>query len=240
MAIYAVADIHGEYGMFMELLDKIGLKETDTLYILGDVLDRGPHPIKVLLKLMEMPNAVPIVGNHELMALECLEFLCREITEEALMNLDAEMSNNLISWQRNGSMSTTDEFHKLDREMRQEVLEYIKEFQLYEQLTVNGTQYLLVHAGLGNYSQNKDIEDYSLKELVWDRADYETQYFDDVYVVTGHTPTQHIEGNDRPGSIYRKNNHIAIDCGACFYGGRLAAICLDTGEEFYSLPNTRE
>ena len=36
------------------------------------------------------------------------------------------------------------------------------------------------------------------------------------------------------GYIYRKNNHIAIDCGACFPGGRLAAICLDTGEEFYS------
>ena len=40
----------------MELLDIIKLKETDTLYILGDVLDRGPRPIKVLLKLMEMLN----------------------------------------------------------------------------------------------------------------------------------------------------------------------------------------
>ncbi|MCI8647344.1 MAG: hypothetical protein HFE76_11290 [Firmicutes bacterium] len=58
------------------------------------------------------------------------------------------MSNNLISWQRNGSMRTVYEFYKLDSEMRQEVLKYIKEFQLYEQLTVNGTQYLLVHGAL--------------------------------------------------------------------------------------------
>ncbi|MCR5596455.1 MAG: fructose-bisphosphatase class III [Lachnospiraceae bacterium] len=60
--------------MLMEPLDKINLKDTDTLYILGDVLDRGPHPIKTLQKLMEMPNVICLVGNHELMALECLEF----------------------------------------------------------------------------------------------------------------------------------------------------------------------
>ncbi len=65
-----------------------------------------------------------------------------------MAELDAEMSNNLISWQRNGSMRTVYEFYKLDSEMRQEVLKYIKEFQLYEQLTVNGTQYLLVHGAL--------------------------------------------------------------------------------------------
>ena len=32
--------------------------------------------------------------------------------------------------------------------------------------------------------------------------------------------------------IYKKNNHIAIDCGAV-YGNRLGCICLDTMEEFY-------
>ena len=53
-------------------------------------------------------------------------------------------------------------------------------------------------------------------------------------VISGHTPTQLIEENPRPGYIYRHNNHVAIDCGACFAGGRLAAFCLDSGEEFYS------
>lgn len=55
-----MSDIHGEYDKFMELLDKIKLKETDTLYILGDILDRGPHPIKTLRKLMDMPNVICI------------------------------------------------------------------------------------------------------------------------------------------------------------------------------------
>lgn len=59
----------------------------------------------------------------------------------------------------------------------------------------------------------------------------------DKYVITGHTPTQAIRNNPNPGYIYRQNNHIAIDCGATYPGGRLAAICLDTGEEYYSEPN---
>lgn len=37
IATYVIADIHGEYPKFMDLLEKIRLKESDTLYILGDV-----------------------------------------------------------------------------------------------------------------------------------------------------------------------------------------------------------
>ena len=92
----------------------------------------------------------------------------------------------------------------------------------------------------GIICRKKDIEDYSLHELLWVRADYDVRNFADVYVISGHTPTQTIEDNPRPGFIFRRNNHIAIDCGAHYPGGRLAAICLDTGEEFYSTPNEME
>ena len=89
------------------------------------------------------------------------------------------------------------------------------------------------HDGLGNYYPGKDIEEYSIKELIWDRAEYDIQYFDDTYVVTGHTPTQGIMGNPKPGYAYRENHHIAIDCGCNRRNGRLAAVCLDTGREYY-------
>ena len=240
MSTYVISDIHGQYDMFMELLGKIKLKETDTLYVLGDVLDRGPHPIQTLRKLMEMPNAVCMVGNHELMALECLKFLMKEITNMSIDELDEEMLDNLVTWQYNGSKTTIDEFGKLDLQEKQDVIDFIGDLLLYEELTVNGKDYLLVHAGLGNFSPEQDIEDYSLHDLIWVRADYDVQYFDDTYVISGHTPTQTIEDNPRPGYIYRKNNHIAIDCGAHYPGGRLAAICLDTGEEFYSSTNDEQ
>ncbi|MCH5267533.1 MAG: serine/threonine protein phosphatase [Lachnospiraceae bacterium] len=237
MAIYVTSDIHGQYDMFMELLEKINLQEGDTLYILGDVLDRGPHPIKTLMKLMEMPNAVCLVGNHEVMAVECLELLMTKITEKNIKKLNETMVENLLTWMYNGARTTIDEFRALDREMRQSVLDFINEFQIYEEVSVGGKDYLLVHAGLGGFYPGKEMEEYSLDELIWSRAEYDIQYFEDIYVVTGHTPTQTIIGNPRPGYIFKGFNHIAIDCGCYRPDGRLAAICLDTGEEFYSSNN---
>lgn len=234
MATYVVSDIHGQYDKFINLINKINLQDSDDLYVLGDVVDRGPHPIKTLRKLMEMPNVICLVGNHDLMALECLEFLMQEITDDTVGLLDGEMMDKLIHWNRNGSKTTIDEFGKLDTDEKKDVIEFIKNFSIYEELEVAGKEYLLVHGGLGNFSPEKDIEDYSLYDIVWSRADYRRKYFDDIYLVTGHTPTQTIKSNPRPGYIYRANNHIAIDCGACFDDGRLAAICLETGEEFYS------
>ena len=53
--------------------------------------------------------------------------------------------------------------------------------------------------------------------------------------MTGHTPTQGILGNPKPGYIYKANHHIAIDCGCNRRNGRLAAVCLDTGREILML-----
>lgn len=233
IATYVMADIHGEYELFIKLLEKINLKEADTLYVLGDVVDRGPHPVKVLLKLMEMPNAICLVGNHELMALECLTFLMQEITELSVASIDEKLLDNFVIWQYNGGRTTIDEFCGLTSEMQREVIDFIKEFVIYEEITVSGENFLLVHGGLGNFYPGKKMEDYSLKELVWDRAAYDIKYYDDKYVVTGHTPTQGIAGNLRPGYVFKGNNHIAIDCGCNRPDGRLAAVCLDTGEEYY-------
>ena len=91
----------------------------------------------------------------------------------------------------------------------------------------------MVHAGLGNFSPNKSMWKYELNELVWERTDYEVPYFDDKYVITGHTPTMLIIGNPKLGYIYKANNHIAIDCGCSFKEGRLACLRLEDMKEFY-------
>lgn len=52
-------------------------------------------------------------------------------------------------------------------------------------------------------------------------------------MISGHTPTMLIENNPRPGFIYQANNHIAIDCGCSFPGGRLGCLRLEDMKEFY-------
>ena len=58
IATYVISDIHGEYDMFMDLLEKIDFKSSDTLYIIGDIIDRGPHPKKIIKKIMSMSNVI--------------------------------------------------------------------------------------------------------------------------------------------------------------------------------------
>ncbi len=99
MSTYVISDIHGEYDMFLRLLEKIKFSERDTLYVLGDVLDRGPHPIKVLLEMMKYPNILPVVGNHEVMGISGLRFLMKEITEENIEAMDEDGMQNLLVWQ---------------------------------------------------------------------------------------------------------------------------------------------
>lgn len=138
MATYVISDIHGMYNKFIELLNKIKLKETDTLYILGDVLDRGPDPIKTLLKIMSMSNVICMLGNHEDMALDCLKFLTTEITEQSLSEVSEEMLENLVTWQYNGSKTTIDGFRALDRAKQQEVIDFIEDMPEIEEISVAG------------------------------------------------------------------------------------------------------
>lgn len=44
-------------------------------------------------------------------------------------------------------------------------------------IEVNSTQYFLVHAGIGNFKQDKALTTYIMNELVWTRPNYDQVYF---------------------------------------------------------------
>ena len=233
MSTYVMSDLHGQYQAYLAMLEKINFQNHDLLYILGDILDRGPEPIKILLDLMDRPNVDVLVGNHCAMACECLTYLTKEITSDSLAMMSEYMIRKLTTWIYNGGNTTLTAFRKCSRETQFELLDFISNFELYDEIEVNGKSFILVHGGLGNFSTDKELWDYELDELVWERPDYNIRYFPDKIVISGHTPTQVIKENPKPGYIYHANNHIAIDCGAAYPGGRLGCIRLDDMKEFY-------
>lgn len=233
MATYVMSDIHGDFEGYLKILDKIKFANTDVLYVNGDVIDRGMGGIKILQHMMCQPNIYPILGNHEYAAVTCLKFLMQEITEESIGKIDEEIMQALFEWQNIGGQRTIDEFHKLSLEEKQDIIEYLEDFNLYEEVFVDGTRFIIVHAGLCNFTPERSLEDYKLHELIFKAPDYERVYYKDGYLVTGHLPTVAIEGNPNPNRIFIKNHHIAIDCGAG-YDGQVGCICLDTMEEFYA------
>lgn len=68
MATYAVGDIQGCYEEFARLLDRIDFQVgRDRLWLLGDLINRGPDNVSVLRRVMAMgDSAVVVLGNHDL------------------------------------------------------------------------------------------------------------------------------------------------------------------------------
>ena len=230
---YVMSDIHGQYDTFVEMLKKIKFKDSDKLYIIGDAIDRGPKSVDTLLHIMDANNIVLLSGNHEYMAVLCLNYLLKEISNNDVDKLSDDMVIGLIEeWNINGGGTTLQELLALNKKDINRIFEFLIKLKLYKELEINDKKFLLVHAGLGNFNKNKKLKDYNIMELVWDRMDYDKTYFDDKFIITGHTPTQTIEGIEKPGYIYKKGKNIDIDCG-CSFGERLGCLRLEDMKEFY-------
>ena len=221
---YVISDIHGCYVVFLKMLKKINFSDNDILYILGDVVDRGPEPIQTLQYIMSKKNIFMIKGNHEVMMLECL--------------LGDDIYNNVL-WGQNGGDITWDQFMYLSEEEQNNMLKYLKNLPNY--IIVDNK--ILVHAGIypPKILKNKDME-YNMKhqyedDLLWSRDEFifSPTTIKDYIVIFGHTTTSYIKGK-RPMEVWideKYKDKIDIDCGCVFNGGQLACLRLDDMKIFY-------
>lgn len=227
---YALSDIHGCFDKYRAMLAEIDFSPRDVLYVLGDVIDRGPEGIKILQDMMLRPNVFPLLGNHELTAAVCLPWLMEEVTDRSLAALDDGQIAALSEWIANGGGPTLRELKGLGREEREDILEYFQEMELYARVEAGGRSFVLAHAALDHFSPEKPLSDYELPDFLFGRPNPEAVYYPDKLLVFGHTPTRLLWGKDK---IFRKGTMIDVDCGCVFPGGRLGCLCLDTLEEFY-------
>ena len=123
---YIVGDIHGCYQQYQMLLEKIQFSEKDELYVLGDVVDRGPEPIKVLQDMMKRTNVIFILGNHDFIMYTLMKKLSVEITEE---NYDKHLTTELLLdynlWLQDGGRVTAEQFSKLSYSEKMDMLDLV-------------------------------------------------------------------------------------------------------------------
>lgn len=226
---YAMSDLHGCYDLYIEMLEKIKFSLEDTLFLLGDYVDRGDRGFDIICDVAARPNVVPLIGNHDFYALSVLS----EISINPEAKYSARMESKIDMWWRNGGYETYQQFWLFNEKKRLYILSAMDKFKNYADVTVNGRRFTMVHGGIANYDPNQPLDYYGIGELVYTREDYRKPKFNepDRYLITGHTPTLFIDPASR-GKIFRNYDHIAIDCGAVF-GLGLGCICLDTLEEFY-------
>ncbi len=232
---YVVSDIHGCREKYETLLHAIHFGRRDTLYFLGDALDRGPEGFRVLLDMASRKNVLSIRGNHEAMASHALLSLLHCLMQEN-GELDQEAQDAMELWFYNGGEQSLADFMELSSEEQLTVLRYMTSMPLYREAEVSGRKYVLVHGGLENFLPERPLDSYQEDEVVWARPEPDTRYYRDRTVILGHTPVCFLDGSPNrisSGSrIFHTESYMDIDCG-CVFGGPLACICLETQQEVY-------
>ena len=230
---YAISDIHGCYDKYTEMLQTINFSSEDTLYILGDMIDRGPDGFKIMLDAAQRPNVVGLMGNHEAMAIEALAGLMQAAERGDDVPLYAEEADAVELWFYNGGGVSLTDFLGLQEDQIRIVWEYMNNMPLYREVSAGDRQFVLVHGGLGSFDETRPLDHYTPHEILWHRPAPDTVYYANKYTVFGHTPVQLLGTENANAAIYHRGKAIDIDCGCVFPNGRLGCLCLDTMEEFY-------
>jgi bis(5'-nucleosyl)-tetraphosphatase (symmetrical) len=103
MAVYLVGDIQGCDSAFARLLAKLDFSPSrDTLYVLGDMVNRGPESAATLRRLMGMGQSVQcVLGNHDLHLLAVAHGVRPMGRRDTLASvLEAQDATSLLNWLR--------------------------------------------------------------------------------------------------------------------------------------------
>ena len=103
MALYCIGDIQGCDSALGRLLDLIGFSASrDTVYLLGDLVNRGPDSAAVLRRCMAHGDALrPLLGNHDLHLLAAAHGARKPSRRDTLASiLEAPDRDALLQWLR--------------------------------------------------------------------------------------------------------------------------------------------
>lgn len=233
--IYVISDVHGRYPEFIRLIRKICLKQTDLLYILGDVIDRGENNLKMLDFCRTQKNVTLLKGNHELFMQRYLEGSPR-------------LRENWKIW---GGSTTLRELAPLTTQEKEGYLQFLQCLPHYRSIRVGGKDYFLTHSGFSvdiaepvlcedgrvdiQASVRRFVEMDEWAYLVSDDLHFlPASVKFDRYIICGHYPT--LEYREE-GGIYVTPVFTDIDCGCAWKQPsphrKMACLCLNTGEVVY-------
>lgn len=213
----AVSDIHGCFYSFKKLLEeKVSLKERDTLYLLGDYINKGPHSKKVLDYLMDLRQA-----GYELR-------LLRGNHEQELLNL-LDGKSGLDGLMSKGGQTLLRSFEvKHPQEIPSDYITFIRSMQYFFELP----DFYLVHAGFDFSKENPFHESETLLNIRGYEVDLKKT--NNRRLIHGHTPTdleKIVESLRKRDSL-----HYSLDAGCAYKDNEqqahLIALDLDSWEVF--------
>ena len=200
---FAISDIHGCAKTFRKLvLEVIELSMADTLYLLGDYVNKGPDSKGVLDFIFELQNSgynlKCLRGNHEQDLIDGLKYSWVEI----------EFLNR-------GGRATLQSFGVDNvHQIPEKYLKFIISLPFFFE-TEN---YLLIHAGLNFDLEDPYKDDFSMLNIR--DMDVDLNKTGNKKIIHGHVPNSYLDIEnaclpDRQALTFQ-DNHLSID-GGCVY-----------------------
>lgn len=116
MATYAIGDIQGCFDSFQRLLGLIRFDPArDRLWLVGDLVNRGPHSLETLRFVRQLGKAaITVLGNHDLHLVMLAEGFSKKREDDTLdAVLDAPDRDELLDWLRHRPMMHVEDKHVL-------------------------------------------------------------------------------------------------------------------------------
>ena len=79
--ILVTSDIHGYLSYFKNVLEKVSFSDDDILFIVGDMIEKGPDSLATLRYVMELckrGNVIPLIGNVDAYRMKIIHDLTEE------------------------------------------------------------------------------------------------------------------------------------------------------------------
>lgn len=111
MANLLIGDIHGCYNEFMGVLEKAQYSDTDTLWLTGDLVARGPNSLDVLRFVKQHTDKIRLtLGNHDIHLLAVYAGMAKNHSKDKIDQiLSAPDCDELIDWLRRQPLIQIDE-----------------------------------------------------------------------------------------------------------------------------------
>lgn len=224
MKTYCISDIHGHLDNLKRFANT--LSKNDRVFVLGDVVDKGPKSIECLLYIMNDKRFKLILGNHDYMM---YKYISTDDIEIKLVYFN--------QWfQLNEGEKTFNKFTKLDEKTQDLITDYLSNLKTGLKVKVNGKSFFLSHTDPNASEDLKASDDPStVEDTVWRRI-YKYDFdFRKETVIVGHTPVQLLYEDLVCKPYYEaesidKAKVIVIDGGLAnvdITKGKLIALCLD-------------
>ncbi|MCF7561225.1 serine/threonine protein phosphatase [Sabulilitoribacter multivorans] len=227
MRIFAIGDIHGGLRALIQLLNKMEVKDEDTLIFMGDYVDGWSESAQVVQFLMELSqkiNCIFIKGNHDVW--------CEEWLRTGEVN---------PTWYMHGGKETMESYEHFSNEDKKKHLEFFETMKLYY---LDDENRLFLHAGFTSmHGVEKEVfsNTFYYDRTLWEMAlsmdngiktdsviyPNRLKHYNEIYI--GHTPTINYKSYLPMNAV----NVWNIDTGAAFFG-KLSGMNIETKEVFQS------